>query len=247
MSSETPTCWLTRAVITPRTLLARSIRDAYAWHQMVWKAFTGGHDAPSKRGRYEKGTSADDQRRINDETPPPFLTRLDDKPSGAQLLIVSPVEPHRPDWLGAADTWESKPIPPTYFQARRYRFQLRANPTHKPVKDSNGRYIADAKKRKRRAITGDAELADWLRRKGEAGGFRLCEGAALEIWRDVQRFEKRRDGVRHPGVHATVDFSGLIEITDPALFLRATFSRGLGSAKAFGFGLLVLAPLGRTP
>ncbi len=219
--SDAPVCWLTRAIITPRMLFKRGIRDAYTWHQMVWQAFPG-----------RDGKTRD------------FLTRLDDKPGGAQLLIVSPVEPRRPDWLGAADAWESKPIPSAYFQARRYRFQLRANPTHKPVKDQDGQYIADAKKRKRRAITGDAELTAWLRRKGEAGGFRLCDGVELQIWRDAQRFEKRQaDGIRQRGVHAAVDFSGVVEITDSPLFLSNTFSKGLGTAKAFGFGLLVLAPL----
>ncbi len=173
-----------------------------------------------------------------------FLTRLDDKSGGTQLLIVSPIAPVRPDWLGDQDVWETKPIPPAYFQARRYRFQLRANPTHKPVKDKDGNYIADAKKRKRRVVTGEVELAAWLRRKGEAGGFRLSESAPLETWSEVQRFEKRpAEGPQHRGIHGTVDFSGIIEITDPALFLAATFAKGIGSAKAFGFGLLVLAPL----
>ncbi len=173
-----------------------------------------------------------------------FLTRLDDKPGGTQLLIVSPIAPVRPDWLGDADVWETKSIPPAFFQARRYRFQLRANPTHKPVKDKDGNYIADAKKRKRRAVTGEAELAAWLQRKGEAGGFRLCNGAPLETWNEVQRFEKRQaNGPQHHGIHGTVDFSGVIEITDLALFLTATFTKGIGSAKAFGFGMLLLAPL----
>ena len=219
--SDVATCWLTRAIITPRTLFARGIRDSYAWHQMVWQSF------PERDGEKRD-----------------FLTRLDDKPGGAQLLIVSPIEPVRPDWLGDADSWETKPIPLTYFQARRYRFQLRANPTHKPVKDKDGNYIADAKKRKRRAITGESELTAWLQRKGETGGFRLCKGFPLETWNDVQRFEKRpKDSFHQRGLHGTVDFSGVLEITDPAHFLATTFSKGIGSAKAFGFGLLVLAPL----
>jgi CRISPR system Cascade subunit CasE len=219
--SDKATCWLTRALISPATLFARGIADAYTWHQMVWQAFPG----------------RDGQRRD-------FLTRLDDKPGGTQLLIVSATEPTRPDWLGESDTWETKPVPPAYFQPRRYRFQLRANPTHKPVKDKNGNYIADAKKRKRRAITGADDLAAWLRRKGETGGFRVVESAPLEAWCEAQRFEKRRtEGERRRGVHGLVDFSGIIEITDPPLFLNATFAKGLGSAKAFGFGLLVLAPL----
>lgn len=219
--SDHPICWLTRALISPRTLFACGIKDAYAWHQLVWKAFPGRND------------------KLRD-----FLTRLDVKPEGIQLLVVSPAQPARPDCLSAADLWESKPIPSAYFQARRYRFQLRANSTHKPVKDENGNYIADAKKRKRRAITGDVELAAWLKRKGEAGGFRIIETVPLETWREVQHFEKRpSNGDHHRGVHGVVDFSGVIEITDPEVFLNVTFAKGVGSAKAFGLGLLVLAPV----
>ena len=219
--SDAPTCWLTRAIITPQTLFARGIKDSYTWHQLVWQAFPG-----------------------RDGLPRDFLTRLDDKTEGTQLLVVSPTEPVRPNWLSETDSWESKPIPPAYFQARRYRIQLRANPTHKPVKDQQGNYIADAKKRKRRAITGEGELAAWLKRKGESGGFRLVDSVPLETWSEVQRFEKRpSNGSHHRGVHGVVDFSGVIEITDPVLFLNVTFAKGIGSAKAFGLGLLVLAPI----
>jgi CRISPR system Cascade subunit CasE len=39
-----------------------------------------------------------------------------------------------------------------------------------------------------------------------------------------------------------VEFRGTLRVTDPAKF-RRVFTGGLGSAKAFGFGLLVIAPL----
>jgi len=216
--NDAPVCWLTRALITSST--ERSIRDSYTWHQLVWRAFPD-------RDRHKRD----------------FLTRLDDKPRGAQLLIVSPTEPVRPDWLGRADSWGTKAIPPAYFQPRRYRFQLHANPTYKPVTGKDGQRIIDPKRRKRRAIVGDEALADWLRRKGETGGFRLSDAAPVEIWTDLQRFVKRpASGLGHAGLHSSADFSGVLEVTDPALFLTKTFVTGIGSAKAFGFGLLVLAP-----
>ena len=37
-------------------------------------------------------------------------------------------------------------------------------------------------------------------------------------------------------------YQGILNVTDPAAFHR-TFTRGIGSAKAFGFGLLVIAPI----
>jgi CRISPR system Cascade subunit CasE len=39
-----------------------------------------------------------------------------------------------------------------------------------------------------------------------------------------------------------VEFEGVLTVTNPADFHR-TFTLGIGSAKAFGFGLLVIAPV----
>ena len=216
---STPTCHLTRALIGPRTVYARGLHDAYAWHQLVWKAFPG-----------RDGEARD------------FLTRLDDKPGGMQLLIVSPAEPTRPDWLSEYDEWESKAIPSGFFQARCYRFQLHANPTVKRVvRDAAG---VRKKGGKREAIKGEAELRAWLQRKGEAGGFRLPESAPPEVFSDVRHFAKKpKSGQAMNGTHGAVEFSGILEVTDPMLFLTHTFTKGIGSAKAFGFGLLVLAPV----
>lgn len=216
---STPTCYLTRALVGPRTVFARGLHDAYAWHQVVWKAFPG-----------RDGEARD------------FLTRLDDKPGGTQLLIVSPTEPTRPDWLTEHDEWKTKAIPSGFFQARRYRFQLHANPTIKRVvRDAAGNR---KKNGKREAIKGDAELRAWLRRKCEAGGFSVPESAPPEIFSDVSHFTKKaKTSQAVTGTHGAVDFSGILEVTDPALFLSQTFIKGIGSAKAFGFGLLVLAPL----
>ena len=219
-------CWLTRAVISPRTILTRGLSDAYAWHQLVWQAFPGRDGAPRD-----------------------FLTRLDDKPAGTQLLIVSPLEPLRPAWLAVTDSWETKPIPPAYFQPRAYRFQLHANPTVKRVmrneageKKKNGRRepVGLRKDAEGKLALDEPSLRDWLARKGEAAGFQLHATAPLEIWSDAQRFRKTKAGLH--GVHHAVDFTGILEITDPAVF-RAAFARGIGSAKAFCFGMMAIAPL----
>jgi CRISPR system Cascade subunit CasE len=167
---------------------------------------------------------------------------LDDKPRGAQLLIISPTEPTRPDWLTDQDEWETKVIPPTFFQTRRYRFQLHANPTVKRVvRDAAGNR---KKNGKRESIKGEAALRAWLQRKGESGGFFVPETVPLEIFSDVSHFSKKSKTAQPMnGTHGTVDISGILEVTDSQLFLQQTFTKGIGSAKAFGFGLLVLAPI----
>lgn len=191
------------------------IRDTYDWHQRVWQAFGGRDGAPRD-----------------------FLIRVDRKEEAYRVLILSRSVPAKPDWC-PTDCFGTKEIPATFFEHPRYRFSLLANPTWKPVKDENGNYIADAKKRKRRAITKREDLVAWLQRKAETGGFRVNADSLRTIPRGREFFHK--DGRSH-GTHNAVEFQGELTVTDPASF-RATVSAGIGSAKAFGFGLLVLAPM----
>lgn len=218
------------------------IFDTYDWHQAAWKCFPGLPNGESKRGLYAKATTPDQQRRMNAETPPAFLTRLDRKDGGFRLFVVSTVAPTRPEWSAPGD-WQSREIPPEYFGKHRYRFQLRANPTKKLCVDK-----ADGTRKKngrRIPLTKPEELIPWIQRKGVAGGFQIPgldpdadEPCAIS---PAHRFYFHREKDGHRGLHAGVDFTGTLEVTDPARF-HETFRRGIGSAKAFGFGLLIIAP-----
>jgi CRISPR system Cascade subunit CasE len=163
-----------------------------------------------------------------------FLTRLDQRRDGFRLLIVSPSEPTRPEWC-PPECWRSKPIPETYFSRRRYAFQLCANPTKKVSKlATDGQ---PTKNGKRVPLTAREEFASWICRKGEQSGFTVNEETLRTFSRGREYFEKQ--GVR--GLHSAVEFQGLLNVTDPAKF-HESFTRGIGPAKAFGFGLLVIAP-----
>ena len=203
--------YLTQATIDHATAAKRGLRDTYDWHQAVWKAF---------RGR-------DGQQRN-------FLTRLDERNDGFRFLIVSAEIPTRPDWC-PEDCWQTKPIPEKYFCKSRYAFQLCANPTKKVTKlQPDG---SPTKNGKRVPLRSREELVAWMQRKGEQGGFVVEEAMLRTIPRGREHFAK--DGAR--GLHSTVEYQGMLTVTDPAKF-HETFTRGIGSAKAFGFGLLVIAP-----
>ena len=205
---------LTQITLDFITVAGLHIRDAYDWHQRAWQCF------PGRDGRQRD-----------------FLTRLDRCPEIFRLLIVSPIKPVRPDWCPAeSECWKTKPIPETYFTHHRYVFQLCANPTRKlAAQNPDGSF----KKNGRRAPLGGREqLVAWISRKGEHGGFTVAEDALRTFTRGREYFEK--NGMR--GLHSAVEFRGVLTVTDPQRF-RETFTRGMGSAKAFGFGLLVLAPI----
>ena len=206
--------YLTQVILDFATAAKLRLRDNYDWHQAVWRAFPG----------------RDAQQRD-------FLTRLDQRREGFRLLIVSPTKPVRPDWfLSDSENWKTKPIPDTYFTRSRYVFQLCANPTKKVAKE---RPDGTLTKNGRRVPVGTREeLVSWIKRKGEQGAFTVDETSLRTFSRGRDYFEK--NGMR--GLHSAVEYQGVLTVTDPARF-HETFTRGIGSAKAFGFGLMVIAPL----
>ena len=82
------------------------------------------------------------------------------------------------------------------------------------------------------------ELVAWIIRKGEQGGFAVDAEKLRAFSRGREYFEKQ--GMS--GLHSAVELQGVLTVTDPAKF-HQTFTRGIGPAKAFGFGLLVIAPI----
>lgn len=203
------------------TAAKAGLRDTYAWHKKTWLCF------PER----EKDTRD-------------FLTRLDPSDCGYRLLILSATAPQRPPWC-PEDAWRSKPIPEDFLAHTVFRFSLLANPTRKTRSEKNG---APTKNGRRvpivaREDTEDAEgktipgLLSWLSRKAETNGFAIDPAHVRTTPRAQQYFIK--NGML--GLHSGVEFQGVLRVTDPDKFHHA-FTQGIGSAKAFGFGMLVLAP-----
>ena len=159
-----------------------------------------------------------------------FLTRLDDLGEAFRLLILSGEPPTACPW----GRWQTREVKAEFLEHDSYRFQLRANPSRKlVVREQDG---ARVKNGRRVPLTDPDQLDAWLSRKASGAGFQLVwheAGAPVE-----QPFV--RSGRR--GKHVGVDFRGVIRIVDRERF-RTAFGRGFGSAKAFGFGMLMLEPI----
>lgn len=164
-----------------------------------------------------------------------FLTRLNDTGRGLQLLILSADIPVRPDWC-PADSWRTKEVADTFLGHPRYRFSLLANPTRKlsAPRGEDGRRRGG----KRIPISNREDLLAWLERKGGQHGFSVVPTEIRTIPRPRQYFIKAGKA----GLHASTEFTGTLSVTDAAAFHEA-FTNGIGSAKAFGFGLLCLSPI----
>ena len=164
-----------------------------------------------------------------------FLTRLDDINSGFRLLILSQSIPTRPDWC-PTDNWKTSEMPNSFLDASIFRFSLLANATEKKVvRDEQGNR---KKNGKRIPIVGEENLIAWLKRKSALHGFQVNEQQIQATPMPRQYFTKKGKA----GLHAATNFQGILKITDNELFAK-TLTTGIGTAKAFGFGMLCLSPI----
>lgn len=210
--------FLTKVEIDHETAYKAGLRDSYAWHQRVWEMFPG-RDGEARN----------------------FVTRLDGTDGGFRLLVVSAAAPSRPDWC-PEPAWHTKPLPESFFEHEKFRFSLIANPTRKvksAANSKNGRRVPIAH-REDREVDGKVQsgLLSWLRRKGGQHGFSFDDSQLRTIPRPRQWFLKKGSA----GVHTATEFVGTLTVTEPDKF-RAAATSGIGSAKAFGFGMLCLSPL----
>ena len=83
----------------------------------------------------------------------------------------------------------------------------------------------------------------WLLDRAERNGFRVCDGADGSPQLKVS--QRNKSSFMHAGTKATLStavFDGVLEVVDEEL-LRQALCCGIGRAKAFGCGLMTIAPL----
>lgn len=112
---------------------------------------------------------------------------------------------------------------------QRLRFRLLGNPTKKQGN-------------KRIALDNESDYHDWLARKADQSGFRVLQVAASPYWINEDQLVKQGRYEKRQIPHFAVRFDGVLQVTD-AKKLEEAVRRGIGPAKAFGFGLLSLAPV----
>jgi len=88
----------------------------------------------------------------------------------------------------------------------------------------------------------DMALEEWLTRKAPENGFRI----ARDEGKDILQFQAegyRWHHLNKKGKNAgfsSVDFEGVLNVVDPEIFVRKCLFGGIGPAKAFGCGLMLV-------
>lgn len=180
------------------------------------------------------------------------LWRLDTPaPGTVHLYLVSPGEPdltHLIEQVGwptmRAQTWVTRDYAGLLGSLRagqEWAFRLTANPTH------SGRKTDDAKETQRFGYLREHEQVEWLGRRAARHGFAL---ASQGDGRPNVRLHRGQSQTFRRGLGAvtlmTATYDGVLQVTDADAF-RAALTGGIGHAKAYGCGLLTLAPVQAAP
>ncbi len=246
--------YLSRLLLDPRCRQVKSeMAQPYEMHRTLMKAFpqVGKEEKPKAREKF--GVL--------------FRPDHDERRGLVKVYVQSNIEP---DWavLGKlnedylrTDTemaeCECKDIMPACRKIQNGQvlsFRLRANPTKRIAKKD------DPMKGKRVELRRENEQIDWLMRKGRGrggdspGGFELVmkeivdpEGKVhqvprVDVCNEGRQTGRKRDETGDYAINNwAVLYDGLLRVTDSQAFLQ-TLVQGIGTGKAFGFGLLSVAP-----
>ncbi len=226
------------------------LRNVYHVHQRLWMAF------PTEAQRTAdpeflapfnpKGFAA-----------PRFLFRVDNSVERncprAVIVVLSGSEPNWRYAFQNARTFlaaeaETREYSPTFATGQEFCFRIRVNLSKKSVKyrktgektDTEGRPRTQGK---RIALTWEKDqrpdevIVPWFARKGPRNGFELRKCEVIQIgWVNAFRPGK---GERMKFRSALLE--GIFAVKDEKALADA-IAAGIGSAKAFGFGLLSVAP-----
>ncbi len=166
-----------------------------------------------------------------------FLFKIVDGPI-AQIIVHSRLSP---DWGRAFQNagWLTDRIPtPHLFDVSRFveglevPFNLEANPIKRLAADG-----PDGRKGARVALRDDTALSDWMARHAASGGFEIIHDTLV-----IERVGRKVAVLKGAANRSwdAVNFRGRLKITNAEAF-AVVITKGIGSAKGFGFGLLNLA------
>ncbi|HEM8795112.1 type I-E CRISPR-associated protein Cas6/Cse3/CasE [Klebsiella michiganensis] len=200
--------------LLPSQLLQLVDRGEYVMHQWLWELFPGGQERQ-------------------------FLYRREEMQGAFRFFVLSTQPPVESNIFDI----EYRLFAPALSSGQILRFNLRANPT---ICKAGKRHdlLMEAKRQVRGQVNGpdiwqyqQRAAQDWLVRQGEQNGFSLCE-VNVDAYRQQQVVRaKSRQMIQF----SSVDYSGVLVVNEPGLFLQR-LAQGYGKSRAFGCGLMLIKP-----
>ncbi|MFH1737512.1 MAG: type I-E CRISPR-associated protein Cas6/Cse3/CasE [bacterium] len=219
------------------------LRNLYHVHQRLCMAFPSDprlKDDPEFLKPFNPEDFGNGHVCVTREPDTGFLFRVDPLSGGRVMLLVQSAI--WPKWDYAfqnvpfLSACEVKPFDAAFENGQRLRFRLVANPTRKICTKTG----ADGRRRhgKRVPVPTD-QLFDWLARKAKESGFSINTGSTTIQPGYV--YANRKPDSKGQRLRSVL-YEGILTVAIADKF-NSTLIQGVGPGKAFGFGLLSVAPV----
>ncbi len=212
-----------RQDISVRSIASVYRSEIYSAHQLVWDLFS---DGPGRRRD--------------------FLYRQETTGTRPRFYAVS----HRPP-INHKGLWamSSKNYDPKITRGERLAFTLRVNPV-RTKKDDKGRQhrhdvVMDAK-RQLGSSRKDHLIQDVIQETGGKWLLERCGALGFDVATASLRINGYRQHKFYKGKHvtpvsfSTLDINGILTVTNPEEFVEKCLFGGIGPAKGFGCGLMLV-------
>ncbi|MFJ2210740.1 type I-E CRISPR-associated protein Cas6/Cse3/CasE [Streptomyces sp. NPDC101062] len=218
------TLWLTRIAPSPSSREAR--RDlggsdqGIRLHQRMLQMFPDGVEGPARAAFG-------------------VLFRAEESPRGPQILLQSHMEPDSsrlPDAYGSVETRSLDALLSNLHKGMVVHYRCVANPVRKPGATSREAYGLPPVV----ALNGNAAV-EWWERQANAGGLEPWHISAHPLATVRGHRSSKGPAARQRIQHARTQFDGTARVLDVEL-LREKLATGIGRGKAYGCGLLSIAP-----
>ena len=155
-----------------------------------------------------------------------------EKPDFTHLVKQFGDSEHDPGW----DTRNYDTLLQRIVEGNVWKFRLKANPVQSSMTDKDkmtgrGKVHAHVTQEQQRA---------WLQKRSEKWGFMLHDDSFDVVHTQWEKFPKSRKGGKEITLR-TATFEGSLTVANAEQF-KETLKRGIGKAKAYGCGLITVAP-----
>lgn len=203
--------------LSRKDVISLKLRDAYSLHKIVYGLFENRRTHEEDRSSPSGFLYVDQGSEFHDSH---FR--------GRRILILSDRRPHFTPLCG---TLVVKPVSSSFLAFDHYIFEVTVNPTKR---DRNSGKIIP--------VTGYDAIRQWFSdRAVPSWGFSVSPDSLDVSNVGVQQFFKSGQRI----THGCATLKGMLRVVDRERFIRS-FKHGLGRGKAFGFGLLQIAPCPNT-
>lgn len=199
--------------LTRADIKALKITDPYSLHRVVYSLYADTRSEDEKNASKASGILYADQ---GGDFQHRKILLLADREPAAQID-------------GQYGEVQSKTVSPDFLQHKRYRFKVIVNPTRR-----------DNASRKLIPVKGREAIAEWFLERSESSwGF---EASSEHLQVDNVQVMQFKDKAQRKITLSQAQIQGILKVTDRDRFIQS-FRQGIGRGRAFGCGLLQIAPI----